>query len=82
MNIEESTHIVNLISLQSLSIDELKDHWGEYALMKDGKISGFFSSNRDALIAANEKNMKHGTFSIQLVSNQPADLGFLDCADD
>ena len=53
----------------------LPDHRDQLALMKDGRIVGFFDTPRDALEAATEM-IPDGIFSIQEVTDEPLDLGF------
>ena len=53
----------------------LEDHRDQLALMRDGRIVGYFNTPRDALYAASEK-FPDGIFSIQEVTDEPIDLGF------
>jgi hypothetical protein len=53
----------------------LPDHRDELALMRDGKVVGFYATPREALVAAAEK-FSDGIFSIQEVTDEPIDLGF------
>lgn len=53
----------------------LVQHRGQHALMKDGKILGFYSTPQDASSAA-ETFIKDGLYSIQHVTDTPADLGY------
>jgi hypothetical protein len=53
----------------------LPDHRDELALMRDGRIVGFFETPRQALHAATDQ-FPDGIFSIQEVTDEPIDLGF------
>ena len=53
----------------------LNDHRDELALMKDGRIVGYFHTPREALRAAADK-FPDQIFSIQEVTDEPIDLGF------
>lgn len=53
----------------------LPDHRDELALMREGRIVGFFETPRQALEAASER-FPDGIFSIQEVTDEPIDLGF------
>lgn len=53
----------------------LSEHRDQLALMRDGRVVGFYDSPREALRAAAEK-FTDGIFSIQEVTDEPIDLGF------
>ena len=53
----------------------LEAHRDQLALMRDGKIVGFFDSPRAALQAANTM-FPDEIFSLQDVTDEPIDLGF------
>lgn len=53
----------------------LPRHRDQLALMRDGKVIGFYDTPREALEAATEK-FADGIFSIQEVTDEPIDLGF------
>jgi hypothetical protein len=53
----------------------IDDHRDQLALMRDGKIVGFFETPRQALEAATER-FPDRIFSIQEVTDEPIDLGF------
>lgn len=53
----------------------LGEHRDQLALMRDGRVAGFFDSPREALEAATMK-FPDGIFSIQEVTDEPIDLGF------
>jgi hypothetical protein len=57
----------------------IRDHRGEYALMKDGKIITFFLTSVDARAAA-DSFITDGLFSIQQVTDLPIDLGYFNYA--
>ena len=47
----------------------------KYALMKDGKILGYYSTAQDAAVAA-QTFIPDGVFSIQEVTDSTINLGF------
>lgn len=51
----------------------------KYALMKDGKILGYYSSSEDARVAASAF-IKDGLYSIQHVTDTSINLGFFNYA--
>jgi hypothetical protein len=53
----------------------LASHRGEFALMKDTRVIGFFSKPGDAY-REGSKQFDDGIFSIQEVTDEPIDLGF------
>ena len=53
----------------------LPEHRDEYALMRDGKIVGFYKKPGEANRAGVE-TFPDGIFSIQEVTDEPIDLGF------
>jgi hypothetical protein len=53
----------------------LTQHRGQHALMKDGKVLGFYSTPQDASSAA-ETFIPDGLYSIQHVTDAPVDLGY------
>ena len=53
----------------------LEEHRDQLALMRDGRIVGYFKTPREALHAAHER-FSDGIFSIQEVTDEPIDLGF------
>ena len=52
----------------------LAEHRDELALMRDGKIVGYFATPREALEAASCR-FSDGVFSIQEVTDEPIFLG-------
>jgi len=52
----------------------LEEHRDELALMKDGRIVGYFDTPRGALEAASDR-FPDGVFSIQEVTDEPIFLG-------
>lgn len=52
---------------------------GKHALMKDGKIIGYFSSAEDARVAASSF-ISDGLYSIQQVTDASINLGFYNYA--
>jgi hypothetical protein len=55
--------------------DYLAGHRGEYALLKNRTLVGFFAQPVEALDAALGQ-FADGVFSIQEVTDEPIDLGF------
>jgi len=53
----------------------LPEHRDQLALMRDGKVVGFYDTPKQALVAAAAK-FADGIFSIQEVTDEPIDLGF------
>lgn len=74
-------------AIQKLQVDEnydafarmlgtiIGEHRDRLALMRDGKVVGFYDTPREALVAAS-KQFPDGIFSIQEVTDEPIDLGF------
>lgn len=75
----DSVHITNSMVISRLSGDEVREHFGEYAILVDGRIESFHRTNREALASACAK-YRYGQFSVQRVEPQPIDMGFTDCA--
>jgi hypothetical protein len=75
------------VQLQKLQVDRnydafvrvlgkiLEKHRDQLALMRDGKIVGYYGTPREALEAAIAK-FPDQIFSIQEVTDEPIDLGF------
>ncbi len=73
--------------LQKLQVDQnydafmrmlsaiLDNHRDQLALMRDGKIVGYYETPHEALVAADAK-FPDQIFSIQEVTDEPLDLGF------
>ncbi|MBX3560814.1 MAG: hypothetical protein KF780_03275 [Sphingomonas sp.] len=53
----------------------LPEHRDQLALMRDGRIVGYYDTPRQALCAASEL-FPDEIFSIQEVTDEPIDLGF------
>lgn len=53
----------------------LAERRGEYALMRDGAVAGFFQSAGEAQ-AAGHADFGDGMFSVQKVEDKAIDLGF------
>lgn len=53
----------------------LATHRGKFALMREGDITEFFDTARDAYLAG-QKLYPDALFSVQEVTDTPADLGF------
>jgi hypothetical protein len=54
----------------------LPEHEGQYVLMKSARIEGFFAKPGEAYRAGVQR-FDDGVFSIQEVTREPLDLGFL-----
>lgn len=65
----------NFEEFEKLLPNILPQHRGKFALMRDGKITGYFSSAADARSAA-DLAFKDGLFSIQHVTDSSINLGF------
>ena len=57
-------------------LPNLASHHGKYALMRHGKIINFYDTLQDAY-STGAAIYDDKIFSVQLVTNQPIDLGFL-----
>jgi hypothetical protein len=55
-------------------------HRDQYALLVEGRVEDYFSTNREALSAGHRLHGKR-TFSVMRVEPQPVSVGFTDCAD-
>lgn len=69
----------NFAAFQKVLHEIIKDHQGEFALMKGGKIIGFFSTFIDAEKAGQILD-KNGLFSIQKVDDSIINLGIFSYA--
>lgn len=56
--------------------DILNEHRNKFALMRDARIVDFFDTSRDAFVAG-ANIYADGRFSIQEVTDQAVDLGYL-----
>jgi len=63
----------NFDAFQALLPTIVDQHRGEYALMRDRQVTGFYATLRDALNAG--QRFADRLFSIQEVTDKPADLG-------
>ena len=54
--------------------EHLDQHGGEFALMKDGKVIGFFPSPGEA-DRVGWSQFEDGLYSIQQITSEPIDLG-------
>jgi len=75
----ESVHIQNNKAIESLSRQEIQAHFGEYAILVNGAIVSYHSTNREALTTAS-RQYAYGEFSVQRVEPQPVEMGFADFA--
>lgn len=76
---ERSYHLANYAAFLRLSNEEKLNHNGEYALFSDGRLIDYFQTNREAIKAAYDRRLQ-GKYSVQVVTPQPEDIGFFDCA--
>jgi hypothetical protein len=65
----------NFAAFQALLPTILPLYRDKYALMKDGKAVGFYSTLEDAYMTANQF-YRDQPFSVQRVTETPVDLGF------
>ena len=75
----EAAHILNCKAIEALSREEIEKHFGEYAILVDGKIVSYHPSNREALTIASQKFV-YGQYSVQRIEPQPVEMGFADLA--
>jgi hypothetical protein len=54
----------------------LPTHRGKFALMRERKIVQYFDTARDAHVAGAELYKADGLYSVQEVTDVPADLGY------
>jgi hypothetical protein len=79
MSAQNSIHFINACAFAQLPRDIVEAHFGEFAVLANGKVESYHATNREALIAASRR-FPAGTFSVQRVEPQPVDMGFADCA--
>jgi hypothetical protein len=65
----------NYAAFEALLPAILPMHRGQFALMKDGQVLGYYSTATDARSAA-EMAIRDGLFSIQHVTDSAINLGF------
>lgn len=65
----------NYVAFRKLMPAIAKTNYNQFALMKNKKIIGFYSTSRDAYSAA-QQFIADGIFSIQQVTEASIDLGF------
>ncbi len=65
----------NYVAFKAILNDILEEYCGKYALLKNQKIVSYHSTPGDAERTGSAK-FKDGMYSVQLVSNEPIDLGF------
>lgn len=66
----------NFSYFQSIVGSLVKDHAGEFALLRDRKVIAFFPSAIAAMSEGHHR-FQDGIYSIQRVIDRPLDLGFL-----
>ncbi len=59
-----------------LELPKLAQHQGKFALMRQGKIVNFYDTLADA-VSTGSAVYEDGIYSVQRVTDQPVDLGFL-----
>ena len=57
-------------------LPKILDHQGKHALMRSGKIINYYDTIGDA-VSTGKAIYSDNVFSVQLVTTQPIDLGFL-----
>ena len=65
----------NYEAFRNMLPDLLNSHPGEYALLRESQVVGFFESAGKAMSAGDER-FSDQLFSIQLVTDKVVDLGF------
>ena len=65
----------NYEAFKSMLPDLLKTDANRYALMHNQQVAACFDTSRDAM-QAGRKLLKGKNFSVQLVTNEPVDLGY------
>lgn len=65
----------NFDAFEAILPSILSNHRGEFALLKDGSVVAYFSSEAEAL-AAGRQQFDDGIYSVQEVTDRPVDLGF------
>lgn len=71
----------NYAAFEKMSPELLAGKRGKVALLRSEAVVGFFTGESDAL-AAGRVNFPDGLFSVQEVTDRPADLGFFSHAID
>lgn len=67
--------IINDTAMERLSLEEIEQHRGEYAVLVGGEIESFHPTNAEALAAAFTKH-RDREFSVQRVEPQPIEIRF------
>lgn len=70
----------NFSFFQTVVASLVREHRGDFALLRAGEVVGVFATAGIALDAA--RRFDDGMFSIQKVVDRPLDLGFLSYASD
>ena len=65
----------NFDALTAILGDLLSKHAGEFALMRAGEVVEFFASETEA-VSCGRQRYSDGMFSVQEITDRPADLGF------
>ena len=71
----------NFAFFSTVMDDILKDHSGQYALIRQQKFVDFFESSLEAQTYA-FGHFTDGLYSIQKVANEPVNLGYYSYVDD
>lgn len=70
----------NYAAFKKLLPTLLAKHKGKFALMHDGEVLEFFDTARDAFLAGQKLYDSQDGFSVQEVTDSPADLGYFSYA--
>jgi hypothetical protein len=65
----------NFDALITMLANLLPHHRGEFALMRAGEVQGYFPNESSALKSGRHQ-FEDGIFSVQEITDRPADLGF------
>ena len=76
MDVQQKEVDANFEAFEKMLPAIMQTHAGKHALMKDCKVVEFFDTDLDAIRAGN-KLFEDGVFSVQKVSREAVDLGFL-----
>ncbi len=65
----------NYEAFRNMLPELLTSHAGDYALLRERRVAGFFGSAGEAMVAGDQRYPDQ-LFSIQLVTDKVVDLGF------
>ncbi len=69
----------NYEAFSTLLPNLIEKHAGKFVVMRDKKPIHFFDTMRDAVVHATDK-YDDGLFSVQEITEEPIDMGWLSCA--